>query len=206
MGLEVDYINFIESAINEVFGARDLSLRMLELGNQRITPNQSIKETTGKEYFISKGFGHTSVDINGEDGALEKNLSIEEDFTEFVDYFDIITNAGTTEHVGPLEKQYPCFKILHQCLKVGGVAIHMVPDIEQKDLYGHWKTHCNFYYSDNFFSTFAEKCRYQIISNTVINGLRCVALKKTKQWDFFSDREEFINLIAYRNTHKDLWT
>lgn len=206
MGLEVSYIKYIESAIDEVFVERTKKLRMLELGNQKITPNDLIQESTGKEYFVSKGFDHISVDINGEDGALNKNLSKEEDFVEFKNYFDIITNAGTTEHVGPLENQYICFKILHDCLQVGGVAIHLVPDIQQKDQYGYWKTHCNFYYSENFFNVVAKECRYQIISNTVINGLRCVALRKVKQWNFFSNKEEFINLIAYRNTHKDLWT
>lgn len=206
MGLEVAYINFIESAIDEVFVDKKAPLRMLELGNQKITPNELIKEPTGKQYFISKGFEHISVDINGQDGALKKNLSLEEDFNEFIDYFDIITNAGTTEHVGPLESQYTCFKILHECLKIGGIAIHIVPDVEQRDMHGLWKTHCNFYYSKDFFNVLAEKCRYQVISNTVINGLRCAALRKTKQWDFFSDKAEFINLIAHRNTHKELWT
>lgn len=207
MGLEVAYIDFIESSISQVsFDKSRYPLRMLELGNQKITKNDVIQASTGKEYFTSKGYEHISVDIKGLDGALEKNLTIEEDFTEFIDHFDVITNAGTTEHVGPFEKQYTCFKILHDCLKIGGVAIHMVPDVDQRDKLGVWKNHCNFYYSEVFFSTLAERCKYQLLSNTVINGLRCTALRKTKQWNFFSDQEEFLKMISYRNTDKDLWT
>jgi hypothetical protein len=207
MGLEVEYIKFIESSISQVsFDESRYPLRMLELGNQKITKHDLITAATGKEYFTLRGYEHVSVDIKALDGALEKNLTIEEDFVEFVDYFDVITNAGTTEHVGPFEKQYTCFKILHDCLKIGGVAVHMVPDVDQRDTHGFWKTHCNFYYSDVFFTTLAERCKYQLLSNTVINGLRCVALRKTKHWEFFSDRDEFLKLISYRNVDKDLWT
>ena len=56
---------------------------MLELGNQVIRPDKQIPEITGKAYFHRLGYEHTSVDLNGLDGALVKDLSKLEDFTEF---------------------------------------------------------------------------------------------------------------------------
>jgi len=72
--------------------------KMLELGNKKN------KKGTYKS-FLEHDVEHVSVDWNGLDGALRMDLREKQDvFCEggkWNQYFDIITNMGTTEHVNP---------------------------------------------------------------------------------------------------------
>ena len=79
------------------------------------------------------------------------------DKNEWTNHFDVITNFGTTEHVRPHERQYECFKNAHMCTKVGGVMIHVVPEV------GTFKGHCPCYYSIKFFKQLAEDNFYKIV-------------------------------------------
>ena len=202
MGLEPSYLRYIESSIKQAFGAAGNGLRMLELGDQEITLigfGEYIAEKTGKAYFTRRGFEHVSVDLNGLNGSLVRDLRRPEQFQDWHGSFDILTNAGTTEHVEPFESQYECFGILHDCIKVGGVAIHLLPDVLERDEHGAWKNHCRHYYSESFFEVLAKECSYELLSNTVINGLRCAAVRKTKSVPFMSDRSKFLRGIAQRD-------
>jgi hypothetical protein len=172
---------------------------MLELGDQCVSaPTDSIKETTGKEYFLNRGYEHTSVDINGLHGSLVRDLSKPEEFNDWYATFDILTNAGTTEHVEPFESQYECFSIIHDVLKVGGIAIHLVPDVYELDNNGRRKNHCRYYYSNDFFTLLAKYNGYELLSCTVISGLRCAVIKKTKESPFMLDRSKFLESISIR--------
>ena len=201
MGLKVEYLQFIESSIDRVF-SNNTNLKMLELGDQVIMNNPSTASKTGKEYFVNLGFEHTSVDINGMHGALIKNLTKQEEFDQWKNYFDIVTNSGTTEHIEPYESQYTCFNILHQCSKVGGLMIHLIPDKNCFEKYGAWSGHCNYYYSHDFFQTLADQCGYEILSSEVIDQLICVCLIKTKDIEFVIDKSLFLNNI-YNNNQKE---
>ena len=89
MGYKTSYLNWINDQIGKVYDSTN-GLKMLELGNQVIRPDKQITETTGKAYFTRLGYEHTSVDLNGLDGALVKDLSKLEDFTEFKNYFILL--------------------------------------------------------------------------------------------------------------------
>lgn len=193
MGLRLSYINFINKYINQVYGDNISGLKMLELGDQVIKKKSGIPEATGKEYFTNLGFSHISVDLNGNRGALVKDLTKPNDFLEWPNYFDILTNSGTTEHVEPYESQYDCFKIIHDCVRIGGLIIHLIPDVEElKD--GHFANHCNYYYSEKFFNDLAKNSDYTILENTVMDHLRCVALVKTGN-NFWNNKESFLKNI-----------
>ena len=201
MGLEISYLRYIESSIKQAFGPAVNGLRMLELGDQEIVligRGERIPEKTGKAYFTNRGFQHVSVDLNGLNGALVRDLTKPEQFQEWRGSFDVLTNAGTTEHVEPYESQYECFGILHDCIKVGGIAIHLLPDVFERDQHGAWKNHCHNYYSESFFEMLAKECSYELLSNTVINQLRCATVRKTKNVPFMSDRSKFLGAIARR--------
>ena len=198
MGLRQPTLDFIEESIEHVFGKDTEGLCMLELGDQVMKCN-NIPEPTGKMYFIRKGYNHTSVDINGLHGALIYDLTKPEQFTKWHNSYDIITNAGTVEHVEPFESQYECFNIIHDCLKVGGLAIHIAPDVHEHDERGAWVNHCHFYYSHEFFKTLAEECGYELLSSEVIRGNRCVALKKIIDVPFMKDQSQFLSMIARRS-------
>jgi hypothetical protein len=159
---------------------------MLELGNQLIDGSK-----TGKEYYISLGHQHTSVDLNGNNGSLKKDLRYPNEFIEWHNTFDIITNAGTTEHVEPVEYQYECFSILHDCLKVNGIQLHVVPCVEGlHDL--RWSKHCTIYYSMDFYKMLVEKNSYELIEMKLSeNNLLLVCLRKTLDRKFMTDKNIF---------------
>ena len=193
MGLRLSYINFINSCIEKVYGSNTKGLKMLELGDQVVKKKSGLSERTGKEYFTNLGYDHTSVDLNGNRGSLIKDLTKSADFSEWPEYFDILTNSGTTEHVEPFESQYDCFKILHDCVKIGGLMIHLIPDIEPLTQ-GHFANHCNYYYSETFFNNLALNCNYTILENTIMDNLRCVALVKNNN-NFWQDKDSFLKNI-----------
>jgi hypothetical protein len=203
MGLDTSYLCFIESSIKQAFGGAVSGLRMLELGDQVII-NPNIAEETGKAYFTNRGFEHVSVDINGLHGAIVRDLTRPEQFQDWHGSWDVLTNSGTTEHVEPFESQYECFGIIHDCIKVEGIAIHLIPDVYEHDEHGAWENHCRYYYSESFFELLAKECEYELLSNIVIGGLRCVTVKKTKNVPFMDDRSKFLELIAQRDYRPDI--
>jgi hypothetical protein len=197
MALNSRYINFIEQVIPKPAGDKSQKLRMLELGDQIIF-GDDIPETTGKSYFENRGYDHTSVDLNGANGSIKKDLSKPEQFLDWHNRFDIITNSGTTEHIEPVSAQYEVFKIIHDCVTVGGMVVHLVPDVVEHDEKGLWKGHCPFFYSREFFDTLASECGYDLIRNETVNGLRAVAYIKTNDSPFKIDREMLCSGVAVR--------
>ena len=195
MGLTRSYLDYIEECVDEALG--DLAgKRMLELGDQIIGKSEPISESTGKEYFENRGVFHTSFDLNGKHGALRVDLSKPIRNSEWLGTFDIVTNAGTSEHVEPFRSQYECFMNIQNCLRQGGIAVHLVPDIVELEQRGRWKNHCNYYYSHEFFALLTELNGYDLLSSKVINGLRCVCLRKDAEGPFTPDRDALLAAIA----------
>lgn len=188
-----EYLDFVTEAIRlEFFQPNGLS--MFELGNQRFIGGEF---STGKQHFEHHGMLHTSVDINGEDGALPLDLRKPELFYDFRSRYDVLTNLGVTEHVEPIVNQYECFSIIHDVVRPGGIMIHMVPDVEELDVSGAWTKHCSIYYQKEFFTELTEACNYTILENKVIFGLRSVVLRKETARSFTTNKEIF-NLIQAR--------
>lgn len=196
MGLTSQYIEFIESSITQTQMCK-AGIRILELGDQLIV-DSAMAEKTGKDYFLNRGYDHTSVDINGLHGSVSRDLTKPEQFRDWNGAFDVLTNVGTTEHVEPFENQYECFGILHDVLKIEGVSIHMIPDTQSRDYHGIRKNHCRYYYSERFFASLAAECGYELIFNGVIDGLRAACLRKTQNSAFSIDRKTFLSLIDQR--------
>ena len=206
MGYAPHNIHFTEKNIRKVF-PDPTGLKLLELGDQEIIkladfqysfPNQGeLKHSAwSKHYFENKGYDHTSVDLKGLRGSEIRDLRNPEEFLDWHDTFDILTNSGTTEHVEPRDSQYEWFKIIHDVVKVGGIFIHILPDAEQLMRYGYWKNHCNIYYTEAFFEQLSIECGYKIIQNIVSTGNRAVALQKTDK-PFMEDRS--ITELLYVN-------
>lgn len=186
MGLRNKFLMYFDQHINN---CNLMGTTMLELGDQVIDPDGP---GTGKSYYTNLGFEHISVDVNGENGSLIKDLRNPEEFKEWHDYFNVITNSGTTEHVEPVEYQYECFSIIHDCLKVGGIQIHLVPGIESLQN-NHFETHCATYYSIKFFTMLAKENSYDILDMHILDGaLVAVCLQKTKNNKFMKNRKLFM--------------
>src|SRR5579871_1806814 len=105
MGLQPPYLKYIEDSARTIAGLD--GKRMLEFGDQIIA--SGIFPKTAKKYFERRGVAHTSFDLNGKRGSIQVDLGEPFHNPEWLDAFDIVTNAGTSEHVEPFERQYVVF-------------------------------------------------------------------------------------------------
>lgn len=121
--------------------------RMLELGGKINAPFRY------KDYFESLGFEHTSIDWNGEHGALVRDLRkpLWEEFGQF----DMVANMGTTEHVSD---QHGVWQNIHMMTRVGGVYVGQTPYHDGAS----WWWHGEWYPTEEWFNDFADKNGWQI--------------------------------------------
>lgn len=120
---------------------------MLELGNKRNG------KFVYKAFFQALGFRHVSVDTNGEDGALKRDLRE----PLGLGTFDMVSNIGTTEHVseGDFQGQVACWRNICEAMHVGSVLVSTTPKP------GAWRHHGVWYPHPEFFEELAR-----------LNGLR----------------------------------
>lgn len=136
------YLRFIEP----LTGVRT----MLELGNKRGTEHEPYKG-----HFEARGIEHTSIDWNGEDGAIAADLRKPLNFLleEAVgrSRFDMVTNIGTSEHVG---EQSGCWRNIIAAAQSWIVSITPHP--------GDWPGHGLFYPTRRFYEQLAQRNQLQI--------------------------------------------
>jgi hypothetical protein len=166
-----------------------------ELGNQRLVYKGY--DGPAKMYFEDGGYEHHSFDINGKDRSVKLDLSEPLPY-KWYEKFDIVTNAGTTEHI--TDGQIPVFRNIHDMTKIGGYMIHSIPQV------GCWKGHCPHRYTKNFIKRLAKSNGYEIIYDASklrhgTNYLICGILKKTqeefivsKDWCFEIERSNDYSL------------
>lgn len=205
MGMQRKYVRYIERhAVNTIGGLDGKS--MLELGDQVLKGMKKITHLkTGKEYFESKGVEHISIDLNGKRGALKHDLSKPIINPNWAKHFDIITNLGTTEHVEPQSSQYVCFRNIHNFLKIGGIVIHVLPDIEIRKEHNFNTDHANNYYKISFFDMLTcSGLAYDLIDLTRHNFNFHVCLRKRNGWPFMENKELF-NSHLIRGEGGKIW-
>jgi hypothetical protein len=151
MGINADGFDLISKAVQE-FPRGITGASILELGNQMIREPHR-QAGPAKHYFEKMGACHTSVDINGKDGALK--LDLNSPLVISGGPFDLVTNFGTSEHV---ENQKSVFENIHYHCAEGGVMIHQVPLI-----HGKWKNHGLYEYTADKFRRLAYANNYDIL-------------------------------------------
>ena len=114
--------------------------------------------------------------------------------------FDVLTNFGTTEHVGEMNDefvnvQYLSFKNIHNMIKKDGIVFNVVPAFVQNN-----KLHGAFNYTCDFFNKLAKLCNYQIIYNELkkrgeIHHVYCYFIKKDD--NEFIDEDSFMSLKGF---------
>ena len=85
------------------------------------------------------------------------------------DTYDVITNYGTSEHVGEFDEhkhnkinhQYIVFKSIHDALNKEGLMIHAVPC--------KWIRHGVYHYEPEFFENLAKACGYKVLYLSLIH-------------------------------------
>jgi len=168
MGIQKDLLFLVKVAL-EAIDMEYEGLRMCELGNQYMRFG---RYKTAKQYFESLGVDHTSIDMNGRDGALKYDLS--KPISDFEEYFDIVTNFGTSEHV---ENQERCFDNIDRMCRVGGAMIHAVP------LKGAYKHHSKVHYTKGSLLKLAKEKNYKTVVRKTVKrsynkALVCAVLVK----------------------------
>lgn len=145
--------------------------KMLELGNQHMKYNDpsldvylkaidvDTEPATGKEFFSKIGFEHTSMDINGLDGAEVIDLGAPITDVKKLRYFDVITSFGTLEHI---ENQFFLMRNIHNMLKIGGIFYALCPASGLIKKHGWWM------YTRSYFKELASYHDYKWISEPEI--------------------------------------
>lgn len=157
MGVVPHSLKMLQSHIVHVGGFNNC--RMLELGDQQMYCHHNIPEASAaKSYFEQLGVQHTSVDLNGELGALPLNLASRIDNLNGENVFDVVTDFGTTEHVGPeVAHLHACRENVHRFCRPGGLMVFMNPKV------GNWPLHGYHYFTLQHYSKLAEAMGYRVL-------------------------------------------
>jgi hypothetical protein len=188
MGIPQPLFDFEHETL-ETLNIQYSGLQICELGNQRFALDIPISSPVAKKYYEKQGAKHTSLDLNGKDGALKLDLDYPIP-ADMVEKFDLLTNYGTLEHVN---NQYQSFKNMHDLTKIGGCMIHALP------LVNNWPNHCRYHYPETFSTALAQANEYKVLSAKVRSNfydkrdgedknLILVSFIKTKH-DFMSETE-----------------
>jgi SAM-dependent methyltransferase len=121
---------------------------MLELGD-KINPAWTGEYKTYKEHFEARGFRHVSIDWNGNNGAIARDLR--EPLWQEFGQFDMVTNIGTTEHVEGPGAQRAVWENIWRMTKPGGVIVSVTPYPDGLN----WWWHGTHYPTRAFFKAFA---------------------------------------------------
>jgi len=126
-------------------------LRMLEFGNQYAFRLGKV-HVPAKLIFQWLGVKHTSIDINGKDGALKLDLGqpLPAEFTGF----DVVTNFGCIEHI---KGHYQAWKNIHDACQIDGIMVHALPEE------GSWLGHGRVVYQIDRVRRLAFACGYRVV-------------------------------------------
>ena len=172
--------------------------KVLELGAQNLYSWEWEGAPYADKYYNKKGCQYTCLDLNKENNALELDLATKLS----LDKFDIVTDFGTSEHVGINGKHdpkafYNCWLNKHNACEVGGIIISENPKT------GNWLGHGFNYVDIDFYKQLAEANGYEILEigehpamNNTTDGwnIFCV-LRKTQ--DKFMTLTNFKKLSFY---------
>lgn len=189
MGITKSSFNHFNRVISN-FGTPTNEIDLLELGIQEAA--EALDFFYMRESIANNFKSYISLDLHDVPGVTVFDLS---EHRPSAFQVDIITNFGTTEHVEYEDGQYNCWYNIHDWLKVGGIAIHQIPEL------GSWKGHCR-YYSDFEFYRNLENYGYKIIeldNHTNHNGnLNWCVIQKIETVPFM-DYETFYKFMHIDN-------
>lgn len=164
---------------------------IMELGNQ-IMNLQFFQEVSAKNYYSGRGYKHTSVDLNSQDGALPFDLSKPIDHKE---QYDLVTDFGTTEHVTDL---YNCLLNVFNFCKEDGIIIHKNPKT------GNFPKHGHHFFTMEFWQRYTEVCKMEVIElfeypiyHNRKDGWEIIAVIRKNYESQPATPKEFENLLKY---------
>ena len=152
---------------NETFGRiipilqQNQIKNVLDLGAQNDYTQPVLPAPYTKDWYLAHGCNYTAIDISGENGSFPFDLGQPVDDT-LMGAFDLIVDAGTSEHVGRDGKHHPeaiynCFKNKHDMCAVVGFMVAENPKT------GNWPGHGFNYFTKSFYMRLATKCGYKML-------------------------------------------
>jgi SAM-dependent methyltransferase len=126
------------------------------VGAQNFTENAPPAEP----FWSSLGFEYFAIDYGGHRNSVALDLNRDGVPAKLKNSFDLVVNAGTTEHVANQEN---AFKVIHDLTRRGGVMLHEVPS-------GGMINHGFFNYHPRFFQNLAAFNLYEVVALTVRFG------------------------------------
>ena len=112
-------------------------------------------------FWESLGFAYDAVEYGGHRDVTSLDLNRDSVPASLRGAFDLVVNAGTTEHV---VNQDNAFRVIHDLAKVGGVMLHEVPG-------GGMLTHGVVSYNPQFFWLLCRDNNYDVFDLTVSHAV-----------------------------------
>jgi hypothetical protein len=150
-----------KAELAELYGLFDR--KPVELGSQQETAIvdgielQAEAAPASQPFWESLGFAYDAVEYGGHRGVTSLDLNRDSVPASLRDAFDLIVNAGTTEHV---INQDNAFRVIHDLAKVGGMMLHELPG-------GGMLTHGVVSYNPQFFWLLCRDNNYDVFDLTV---------------------------------------
>jgi len=158
--------NLITHSVDTIRNNLGLHPTVCELGNQTLKNAKQrriiykrlglkgVEPATVKEWYLSIGFkNYTAIDVNEERDSIAMDLNLNlNDYYNFTEQFDLVTNNGTGEHVF---NQLTLFENTHNLTRTGGCMIHCLPCYR-------WVDHGFYNYNPNLFTALATANDYKV--------------------------------------------
>jgi len=108
---------------------------------------------SGEQLFKYLNIETTSIDLNGLHNSIKMDLRDEITDPNLLNYFDIVLDYGTSEHV--ISNQYQVFKNANDLCKMSGIMIHALRCSETG--------HASWYYNEKFFENLCRRAGYHVL-------------------------------------------
>jgi SAM-dependent methyltransferase len=108
---------------------------------------------SSRAFWESLGFSYSAVEYGGHRDSIALDLNRDDVPYDLASSFDLVVNAGTTEHVA---NQDNAFRIIHDLVAPGGLMIHDVPA-------GGMLTHGMLGYNLQFFFVLCRDNNYEVL-------------------------------------------
>lgn len=158
--------NLITHAVDTIRNDLGIHPTVCELGNQTLKNSKQrrtiykrlglkdVQPTSVKEWYLSIGFkNYIAIDVNEERDSIAMDLNLNlNDYYNYTEQFDLVTNNGTGEHVF---NQLTLFENTHNLTRTGGCMIHCLPCYR-------WVDHGFYNYNPNLFTALATANDYKV--------------------------------------------
>ncbi len=154
MGITAFSIKLLDEVIE-----KNNSKTVMELGAQNLYNQPALPAPYAHEYYEAKGLKYECIDLSKENNCIVMDLSIPQTIGE---QYDLVTDFGTSEHVGvdgkhSIEAYYNCWNTKHGLLSVNGVMVNENPKT------GNWIGHGFNYVDKGFYELLCEAQGYELI-------------------------------------------